>query len=322
LGTRHTHRRLGWRDAIDLVPSLATSYDEPFADSSALPTLAVSRLAREHVTVALSGDGGDELFAGYNRYLLASRHWPRLERIPLALRRGLARGALAVTPSAWDAIAGATQRSSRNVGDKLHKFANSVLPASSAQAMYRALTSHWTDPASVVVGGHEPPLDDARLDAFGGSAVERMCLADQLGYLSDDILVKVDRAAMGVSLETRVPLLDHRVVEFAWRTPMHQKMRGGQTKWLLRQVLDRHVPQALIDRPKQGFSVPLDQWLRGPLRDWAEALLAAPRLAREGYLDPAQVRRKWDEHLSGRRNWQHHLWDVLMFQAWLEATPP
>jgi asparagine synthase (glutamine-hydrolysing) len=322
LGTDHTELYVDAPEMLAVVSRLPALYDEPFADSSQIPTFLVAQMARRHVTVALSGDGGDELFAGYNRYLLAARHWPRLERIPLALRRGLARGALAVAPGTWDAAATAARLRTRTVGDKLHKFARSVLPASSPQTMYRALASHWADPAAVVIGGREPPIDDARLDAFGGSAVERMCLADQLGYLSDDILVKVDRAAMGVSLETRVPLLDHRVVEFAWHTPMYQKMRGGQTKWLLRQVLDRHVPRALIDRPKQGFAVPLDQWLRGPLRDWAEALLAAPRLAREGYLDPAQVRRKWDEHLSGRRNWQHHLWDVLMFQAWLEATPP
>jgi asparagine synthase (glutamine-hydrolysing) len=320
LGTAHTELYVTAADALAVVPRLPTLYDEPFADSSQIPTFLVAQLARRHVTVALSGDGGDELLAGYNRHLLAARYWKPLARVPLALRRGLARGALAVPPAAWDGIARAFGRRSGNTGDKLHKPGSSVLPAASPQAMYRALTSHWSDPAAVVLGGGEPASDDARLDALCGSAVERMCLADQLGYLSDDILVKVDRAAMGVSLETRVPLLDHRMVEFAWRLPLHQKIRGGETKWLLRRVLDRHVPRRLIERPKQGFAVPLAQWLRGPLREWAETLLATPRLTREGYFDAAAVRRKWDEHVSGRRNWQHHLWDVLMFQAWLEAS--
>lgn len=322
LGTEHTELYVSAQDALAVVPRLPQLYDEPFADSSQIPTFLVAQLARRHVTVALSGDAGDELFAGYNRYLIASRYWGPLERVPLGLRRSLARCALALPPASWDAAARLVRRRASNVGDKLHKFAAAVLPAANSQAMYRALASHWTDPAAVVVGGLEPALDTGALDALCGSAVERMCLADQLGYLSDDILVKVDRAAMGVSLETRVPLLDHRVVEFAWQVPLHQKIRGGETKWLLRQVLDRHVPRTLIERPKQGFAVPLDQWLRGPLREWAEALLAVPRLEREGYLRTAQVRRKWDEHLSGRRNWQHHLWDVLMFQAWLEAWKP
>lgn len=321
LGTHHTELYVAPADALAVVPRLPTLYDEPFADSSQLPTFLVARLARQHVTVALSGDAGDELFAGYNRHLLAARFWPTLERLPLGLRRWLARGALAVPPANWDALARLMRRRVGTFGDKVHKLASSVLPARDSQAMYRALSSHWTDPAAVVVGGSEPGVDDASLHALCGSAVERMCLADQLGYLPNDILVKVDRAAMGVSLETRVPLLDHRVAEFAWQLPLSQKVRGRETKWLLRQVLDRHVPRALIERPKQGFAVPLDQWLRGPLRDWAEALLDAPRLAREGHFDPAPVRRKWDEHLAGRRNWQHHLWDVLMFQAWLEASP-
>ncbi len=319
LGTDHTELYVSARDALAVVPGLPALYDEPFADSSQIPTFLVAQMARRQVTVALSGDAGDEVFAGYNRYLLAARHWQRIERFPLSWRRGLGRAALALPPAAWDALAGAVGRRGANVGDKLHKLATSVLPAASAQAMYRALTSHWTDPAAVVIGGHEPPVDDRALDALRGSAVERMCLADQLGYLSDDILVKVDRAAMGVGLETRVPLLDHRVVEFAWQLPMHQKIRGSQTKWLLRQVLYRHVPRNLIDRPKQGFAVPLAQWLRGPLRDWAQALLEPARLRTEGFFDAAQIGVKWTEHLSGARNWQHLLWDVLMFQAWLEA---
>ncbi len=320
LGTDHTELYVTAEDALAVVPSLPTLYDEPFADSSQIPTLLVAKMARRHVTVALSGDAGDELFAGYNRYLLAARYWRPLDHVPMMIRRSLARGALAVSPASWDAMARVARWRAKDVGDKVHKLAASVLPAASPQAVYRALTSHWTNPAAVVVGGCEPPPDNTQLDPLCSSAVERMCLADQLGYLSDDILVKVDRAAMGVSLETRVPLLDHRLVEFAWQIPLHQKIRGGETKWLLRQVLDRHVPRMLIDRPKQGFAVPLAQWLRGPLRDWAHALLEPNRLRAEGFFDARQITLKWNEHLNGSRNWQYLLWDVLMFQAWLEAV--
>lgn len=320
LGTDHTEFYVTAADALAVIPKLATLYDEPFADSSQIPTFLLAQMARRHVTVALSGDGGDELFAGYNRYLIASRYWQALRLLPLAGRRVLARAMLALPPGFWDSAAGVTRSGVGNAGEKLHKLASKVLPASDPQSMYQALTSHWLDTPSVVLGvdSVDDSEDERRLS--GASAVERMCLADQRGYLADDILVKVDRAAMGVSLETRVPLLDHRIAEFSWQLPAHQKIRGGETKWLLRQVLDRYVPRALIDRPKQGFAVPLDQWLRGPLRDWAESLIASPRLVQEGFLDAVQVRRMWLEHQSGRRNWQHHLWDVLMFQAWLEAV--
>ncbi len=187
--------------------------------------------------------------------------------------------------------------------------------------MYKALVSHWTDPSSVVLGASEPRsvIDDIALEGSGLSPVEHMCLLDQMSYLPDDILVKVDRAAMSASLETRVPLLDHRLVEFAWRLPMNQKIRDGSTKWLLRQVLYQYVPRQLIERPKQGFAIPLDQWLRGPLREWAEDLLGPARLNREGWFDVKAVRAKWEQHLRGERNWQFHLWDVLMFQAWHAA---
>ena len=208
-----------------------------------------------------------------------------------------------------------------NFGDKLHKLAD-VLAVREPDALYRGLVSHWPDPAAIVIGGHEPPtaLTDPARRAALGDFTERMMYLDLVSYLPDDILVKVDRAAMGVSLETRVPLLDHEVVEFAWRVPLSMKIRDGQGKWLLREVLYKHVPRALIERPKMGFGVPLDAWLRGPLRDWAEALLAEDRLRREGYFHAAPIREKWQEHLTGRRNWQYHLWDVLMFQAWLEST--
>ncbi len=330
LGTDHTELVVGAADALALVPQLARLYDEPFADSSQVPTLLVARMARRHVTVALSGDAGDELFGGYNRYLIAARLWPRLQQLPLPLRRGLARLIRGASPAAWDALLCAPQRllpaarRQQDVGAKLHKFSRDVLPASDAKALYRALTSHWVDPGALVLGSRLPdrPLDDPALASHWRDAVAGMSIADQLGYLPDDILVKVDRAAMAYGLETRAPFLDHRLIEFTWRLPLQQKIRDGRTKWLLRQVLYRHVPRKLIDRPKQGFAVPLAAWLRGPLRDWAEALLAPERLRREGFLAPQPVRTAWAEHQSGRLDRAHELWDVLMFQAWLQEQGP
>jgi asparagine synthase (glutamine-hydrolysing) len=326
LGTDHFELDVSGADALAVVPRLASIYDEPFADSSQIPTFLVSQLARQNVTVALSGDAGDELFAGYNRYLIAARLWGRMSRVPLRLRRACASGLLAVPPKAWDLALALPQRlrpaSKRhnNPGDKLHKLARRVLPARDVQTMYRSLTSHWSEPEELVLDATEPTSRVSGLDlsALWHDPLNGMSLADQLSYLPDDILVKVDRAAMAVSLETRAPFLDHRLVEFAWGLPQRQKIRDGQSKWLLRQVLYRHVPRELIDRPKQGFAVPLDRWLRGPLRDWAEDLLDQERLECEGYLAANTVRQAWTEHLSGRQNRQHELWNVLMFQAWLK----
>jgi asparagine synthase (glutamine-hydrolysing) len=328
LGTRHTELYVTAADALDVIAKLPALYDEPFSDSSQIPTYLVSTMARRDVTVALSGDGGDELFAGYSRYRIAKDVWSILAALPMPLRRTVAKLIRVVSPPTWST---ATRWPSKllpsrmrlsNVGDKLHKFADTVLVARDLAEMYSALVSHWEDPASIVVGanGTSALTPWSSLPSEMRDPVDQMCLADQLSYLPDDILTKVDRAAMGVGLETRVPLLDHRVVEFAWTVPMHQKIRNGQTKWLLRQVLYKSVPHHLIERPKQGFSVPLDRWLRGPLRDWAESLLSADRLRQEGYINPSLVRQRWDEHQSGVRNWQHHLWDVLMFQAWREAV--
>jgi asparagine synthase (glutamine-hydrolysing) len=327
LGTDHTELTLTGADALAVVPKLPTLYDEPFADSSQIPTHLVCQMARQHVTVALSGDGGDEMFAGYTRYLLAQTVWNKVNTLPLGLRKVAASAALSMAPATWNALMGGPLRllgkhdASLDFGDRLHKFASTMLPASDIGAVYRALVSHWTDPSSLVLGSTEPAgyLQDAQVQSSFTGAVDTMCLSDQLTYLPDDILTKVDRAAMGVSLETRVPLLDHRLVEFSWQLPLHQKIRGNTSKWLLRQVLYKHVPKELIERPKQGFGVPLADWLRGPLRDWAEALIAPDRLNREAYFDTPQVRKKWAEHLSGQRNWHYFLWDVLMFQAWLEA---
>lgn len=327
LGTDHTELYVSGAEAMELVPQLQTMYDEPFSDSSQLPTALVSRLARRHVSVALSGDAGDELFCGYNRYQFAKKLWGTISSGPLPLRRLASRGITGIPIASWNALVGVlgrcTPRALRcaHPGDKLHKGAE-VLASASLDDLYLGLVSHWNDPASLIEGGKEPPTrltgNAPLLPELDG--IQRMMALDLLTYLPDDILVKVDRAAMNVSLETRVPFLDHRLVEFAWRLPQSMKLREGQTKWALRQVLYRYVPRALIDRPKMGFGIPVGDWLRGPLRDWAEDLLDTTRLRNEGYFDPVQVRSRWEEHLSGRRNWQYQLWDVLMFQSWLEGA--
>ncbi len=316
LGTDHTELYVTPEQALAVIPKLPTLYSEPFADSSQIPTFLVSQLARQHVTVSLSGDAGDELFCGYNRYQMTARLWGKLSLLPRPLRQLAARLITAVPPAAWDRLGSMLPLS--RLGNTLHK-GGALLGSRSVADLYRGMVSHWPDPASVVLGGIEPEtvLVGASPALSGLGDVERMMALDLLTYLPDDVLVKVDRAAMGVSLETRVPMLDHRVVEFAWSLPLDYKLRNGMTKWPLRQVLYRHVPRALIERPKMGFGVPIDHWLRGALRDWAEDLLDEARLRREGFFHSTPIRQKWAEHLSGARNWQHHLWDVLMFQAWL-----
>jgi asparagine synthase (glutamine-hydrolysing) len=310
--------------ALEVIPHLPALYCEPFADSSQIPTFLVSKLAREHVTVSLSGDAGDELFAGYQRYDIAERLWGRLSRLPRALRIALARAVAGIPVRQWNRMLGPMQSAlpfglaDGNAGDRIVKGAE-LMRAQTQMDLYRLLVSLWTRPEVLVIGGTEPPtvLSAAARRQQGDSFLHDMMAIDLVTYLPDDILVKVDRAAMGVSLETRVPFLDHRLVEFAWRLPIHYKRRDGVGKWALRQVLYRYVPKELIERPKMGFGVPIDVWLRGPLRDWAEDLLNESRLRRQGYFHPAPIREKWTEHLSGARNWQYLLWNVLMFQAWL-----
>lgn len=316
IGSDHTEMFVGAEDALALIPNLPAVYSEPFADASQIPTYLLSKLTREHVTVALSGDAGDELFAGYNRHRLTGSAWRRMQAVPSWMRRAAAGMVLSVPPSAADGI-GRLVMGDRavQVADRVQKSAL-VLGSRDETELYRRLTSNWTD-TDIVIDGHEP-ADDGTVEALGLDPVEAMMARDALGYLPDDILTKVDRAAMAVSLETRVPLLDHRVAEFAFSLPLEYKLAGGTTKRVLREVLYRHVPRTLIERPKSGFGVPIDAWLRGPLRDWAESLLSEECLRREGILDPVPIRRKWSEHLNGKRNWQQALWNVLMFQAWQE----
>ncbi|HEX9964280.1 MAG TPA: asparagine synthase (glutamine-hydrolyzing) [Allosphingosinicella sp.] len=329
IGTDHTELYVTADQAMGVIPLIPEMYDEPFADSSQIPTYLVSQLARKSVTVSLSGDAGDELFGGYNRYALTAAFWGRISRIPKPVRGVLASALTSVSPNAWNRFAGAVQPILPNSlrmrlpGDKIHKGAG-VLKCADVDELYHGLVSSWQDPEALVVGGREPKtaLTGGGPDLGGLSGVDRMMALDMITYLPDDILAKVDRAAMSVSLETRVPLLDHRVVEFAWRLPAEYKIRHGQTKWALREVLYRHVPRALIERPKMGFGVPVGDWLRGPMREWAEALLDPRRLEQEGFFRPEAISAMWKAHLRGEVNEQYRLWIVLMFQAWLEQQQP
>lgn len=324
LRTDHTELYVTPAEAMEVIPRLPQLYDEPFGDPSQIPTFLVCKLARRDVTVSLSGDGGDELFGGYNRYFWGRRIWQSIRWIPGRVRTGGASVLRMMSEGPWrgaiDRLGVVVPRAHRmrNIGDALQKLAD-IVDVAGPDDMYRRLVSHWKDPAAVVLGAKEPPtaLTDRNQWAHLTDFTQRMMYLDVVSYLPDDILVKVDRAAMGVSLETRVPLLDHNLVEFAWRVPISMKIRNGQGKWLLRQVLYRYVPKELVERPKTGFGVPIDTWLRGPLRDWAESLLNETRIRADGLLKAEPIRQKWQEHLSGNRNWQYYLWDVLMFQAWL-----
>jgi asparagine synthase (glutamine-hydrolysing) len=321
LGTAHTELYVSAADALAVIPQLPTLYDEPFADSSQLPTYLVSRLARRNVTVALSGDGGDELFAGYNRHVHGEPLWRRMSRTPMPLRRWARRAIAGIAPAQYERSIGALQRlaggpaNAGRTGFKLHKLAG-LLDADTQADLYERLTSQWNGIGNAVLQSTEPARARRIPVADLPSFTEQMMYWDLVSYLPDDILVKVDRASMACALEARVPFLDPRVVELAWRLPLALKRREGQGKWVLRQVLDRYVPRALVDRPKAGFAVPVDSWLRGPLREWAESLLSAQALGHGGIFDACIVRDLWQRHLAGSVDAQYALWNVLMFQAW------
>jgi asparagine synthase (glutamine-hydrolysing) len=323
IGTKHTELYVESTHGLNLISKLPYWYDEPFADSSQIPTALVCELTKEHVTVVLSGDGGDELFAGYNRYALGLDMWERANIAPYPLRKLMARAILSVSTCAWDAATSWVSQRWRppQIGAKLHKFANAIL-LDDPDMMYRQMLSHWHEPDTLVLGANEPKgiLWDTSVVRTIPNFLDRMQFLDTLTYLPDDILTKVDRASMSVSLETRVPLIDHRVVEFAWGLPRHMKLRNGQSKWALRQVLLRRIPCHLIERPKMGFGVPIDQWLRGPLREWAETLIDERRLSSQGLLVYQPIRERWKAHQNGD-NWGYPLWNVLMLQAWIDANP-
>jgi asparagine synthase (glutamine-hydrolysing) len=322
LGTDHTELYVTSEEAMAAIPLLPKIYDEPFADCSQIPTFLVSQLAREQVTVSLSGDGGDELFGGYTRHIWGDTLNRRLHHVPLFLRKVAAAGIRAIPPGGWDALFQAgkpvtpSRWQQRMPGYKLHKLA-SLAESHDVHTLYERLSSHWFDTAKILPGAsvslqnHPPHLQHT---------AEEMMYLDTVGYLPDDILVKLDRATMAVSLEGRVPFLDPRVAEFAWKLPLSMRIRERQGKWILRQVLYRYVPREMVDRPKSGFGIPLATWLRGPLRNWAESLLDERRLRQDGYFNPAPIRKLWREHLSGKLNWEYHLWDILMFQAWLDES--
>lgn len=319
LGTDHTELYVEADDAMAVIPQLPTIYSEPFADSSQIPTFLVSRLARKNVTVSLSGDGGDELFGGYNRYYYAQRYWRLIERLPSSLRMMVASAISSVSPAGWNRLAGPLLKDRIGaVGSKAHKGA-ALLSSESFDALYFSMISHFENPNRVLVTSEEADSfskrDLATIKRL--DPIERMMAIDSVHYLPDDILTKVDRAAMAVSLETRVPMLDPDVVRFAWSLPLSYKIRGGVTKYPLRQVLYRYVPRGLIERPKMGFGVPIADWLRGPLKEWAWELLRSEKLGPQGYFDTNEVASLWHEHQSGSTDHAYRLWNVLMFQAWL-----
>ncbi|MBW5802254.1 asparagine synthase (glutamine-hydrolyzing) [Coxiella endosymbiont of Ornithodoros amblus] len=316
LKTDHHELYLHVDEAARLIPQIPEWYDEPFADSSQIPTYLVSQLARQHVTVSLSGDGGDELFAGYNRYLLAENLWSKLVRFPLWMRQSASKMINFFSPSGWDKFANVIPRKLRpsSVGDKAHKLATLLIQSS--EDLYKGVVSLWERPAELVIDGSDISLwPELLLDL---NFTEQMQYIDTLTYLPDDILTKVDRASMAVSLEVRIPFLDYRLVEYIWSLPMRFKLQQGETKWLLRRVLGKYVSEKLFTRPKMGFGMPIDHWLRGQLREWAEDLLSISKLEKDGLLNSSLFRQRWKEHLSGKRNWQYSLWSVLMFQLWRE----
>tara|TARA_B110000902_G_scaffold259270_1_gene330315 strand:- start:242 stop:2194 length:1953 start_codon:yes stop_codon:yes gene_type:complete len=326
IGTNHNELYVSGEDARETIPYLPSIYDEPFADESQIPTYLVSKLAKENVTVSLSGDGGDELFGGYNRYTKGASLYSSLSHIPKPLKKILSKGITSLNVRGWDKIYNCMLPKLSNaneeykIGDKLHKLAK-VIDAESIEGMYKGLVSHWDFPNDVVLNGKEYPsvIDDVNLLSEFEGNVETMMFLDQILYMSDGILTKVDRAAMSVSLETRVPLLDRNIVEFSWKVPLSMKIRDGKGKWILRELLYQYVPKDLIERPKMGFSIPIAEWLRGPLSEWAEELLSEKRLMSDGFFNVEEIRTIWIEHKLGIENRQQKIWNVLMFQSWFDS---
>jgi asparagine synthase (glutamine-hydrolysing) len=324
LGTEHHDLYLSSRECIDTIARLPDIYDEPFADSSQIPTTLVSEFTRKHVTVALSGDGGDEIFAGYNRYTWSARIWSKLGKLPRVLRLRIASLIRSTSPAKWDQLFQIGnpwlpfRLRVRGGGEKLHKLAT-AMDAATPRDLYRGLVSQWHHPEEVLLDCRDTDFLQKYFDVLpkGLDSVEEMMLLDSVTYLPSDILCKVDRASMSCGLETRAPFLDNELADLAWRLPLPAKINGGVGKAPLRRVLQRYVPQELFERPKTGFGIPIGDWLRGPMRDWAEEMLSEQKLLDGGYFNPEVVRKQWSEHLSGRFNRQHSLWSVLMFQSWL-----
>ena len=323
LGTNHTELYVSPKTAMEVIPKISTIYDEPFSDSSQIPTFLVSQLTKQHVKVAISGDGGDELFCGYNRYKMSEKFSSLFRFMPFNLRKTIASTIQSISPHNLNKISKFIPilDQQTNFGDKIHKGAD-VLNTKNFSNIYYTLCSHWKDPTKIVLNSKEPGtlLTKFKPNLNYLDTQEQMMALDFLTYLPDDILVKLDRAAMASSLETRVPFLDHNLIEYVFKIPHSLKFRNGHGKWILKKILNQYVPKNLTERPKMGFAIPLGSWLRGPLRDWAENLLNEKRLNQENFFNTKLVRDKWLEHLNGKKNWHHHLWDILMFQAWLEKN--
>jgi asparagine synthase (glutamine-hydrolysing) len=323
LNTDHNELYLTSKDVLEVIPSLPSLYDEPFADSSQVPTFLLSKLARQNVSVSLSGDAGDELFGGYNRYLWGKNIWNKLKWMSPNTRQVLGLTIQKLPVSIWDVVGHLLPNQYRvtSMGDKAHRMAYRLKTVNSIDDMYYSLVTEGLNEEGLVYNSNlvlKTKLNNSNIVLGMSDPEHRMMLWDTLTYLPDDILTKVDRAAMGVGLETRIPFLDHRVAELAWRLPLNMKIKDGVSKWPIRQILYKYVPKELIERPKSGFSIPVGQWVRGPLREWTEELLDESRLKNEGYFNHKMVRKIWEQHYSGDFDWTPRLWAILMFQAWLD----